>query len=99
MCRMWVKIVYINPQGIASDRNPLVTCPDFDLWVWAIALHGRDTRPFNNEMITGVRGLVGPLLYMVELSKHHLNINAGQHEQSLINSINIILNIFKYTFN
>jgi hypothetical protein len=26
------------------------------------------------------------------------NINAGQHEQSLINSINIILNIFKYTF-
>ena len=30
MCRMWVKIVYINPQGIASDRNPLVTCPDFD---------------------------------------------------------------------
>ena len=30
MRRMWVKIVYINPQGIASDRNPLVTCPDFD---------------------------------------------------------------------
>ena len=54
--------------------------------------------PFSNEMITGVRGLVGPLLYMVELSNHHL-INAGQHEQSLINSINIILNIFKYTFN
>ena len=52
--------------------------------------------PFSNEMITGVRGLVGPLLYMVGLSKHHLN--AGQHEQSLINSINIILNIFKYTF-
>ena len=22
---MWVKIVYINPQGIAGDRNPLVT--------------------------------------------------------------------------
>ena len=30
MCRMWVKIVYINPQGIASDRNPIVSCPDFD---------------------------------------------------------------------
>ena len=30
MHRMWVKIVYINPQGIASDRNPLVTCLDFD---------------------------------------------------------------------
>ena len=27
-----------------------------------------------------------------------LNTNAGQHEQSLINSMNIILNIFKYTF-
>ena len=30
MCRMWANRVYINPQGIASDRNPLVTCPDFD---------------------------------------------------------------------
>ena len=28
--------------------------------------------PFSNEMITCVRGLVGPLLYMAELSKHHL---------------------------
>ena len=28
--------------------------------------------PFSNEIITGVRGLVGPLLYMVELYKHHL---------------------------
>ena len=27
---MWVKMVYIDPQGIASDRNPLVTCPGFD---------------------------------------------------------------------
>ena len=50
--------------------------------------------PFSNEMITGVRGLVGPLLYM----EAPFNINAGLHEQSLINSINIILNIFKYTF-
>ena len=30
MCRIWVKIVYVNPQGIAVDRNPLVTCADFD---------------------------------------------------------------------
>ena len=28
--------------------------------------------PFSNEMITGVRGLVRPLIYMAELSKHHL---------------------------
>ena len=27
---------------------------------------------FSNEIITGVRGLFGPLLYMAELSKHHL---------------------------
>ena len=29
--------------------------------------------PFSNELITGVRrGLVGPLIYMAELSQHHL---------------------------
>ena len=38
MCRMWVKIVYINPQGIASDINPLVTCPDFDHTVYHLFL-------------------------------------------------------------
>ena len=32
MCSMWVKIVYINPQGIASDRNLLVTCPDLTIY-------------------------------------------------------------------
>jgi hypothetical protein len=30
MYRIWVKRVYIKPQGIASDRNPLVTHADFD---------------------------------------------------------------------
>ena len=30
MYRIYVKKVYINPQGIASDRNPLVTCADSD---------------------------------------------------------------------
>ena len=30
MYRIYIKKVYINPQGIASDRNPLVTCADSD---------------------------------------------------------------------
>ena len=30
MYRIWVKRVYINPQGIAFDRNPLVAYADFD---------------------------------------------------------------------
>ena len=52
--------------------------------------------PFSNEMITGVRGLVIDL--HGRAFQAPFNINAGQHEQSLINSINVILNIFKYTF-
>ena len=30
MYRIWVKEVYINPQDIAYDRNPLVRFADFD---------------------------------------------------------------------
>ena len=30
MCKIWVKKVYNNFQCIVSDKNPLVTCADFD---------------------------------------------------------------------
>ena len=60
LCMVWPHQTVTNlPEGCTCGCGPLLCMAGILV-------------PFSNEMITGVRGLVGPLLYMVELSKHHL---------------------------